>query len=148
MLTRFKEILEERIMRKILAAVIVFFMISVNVFAEPFSGVYKTMPSKTTGGWAHVKFGACKENKNFTCGTLIKAFSRDGKAVKNYEHQGKYVVWDMRKEGDKDFSGGKIKDYSDGKVYNSKMEILSKNKIGVSGCVLFICQAQEWSKVK
>jgi len=148
MLTRFKEILEERIMRKILAAVIVFFMVSVNVFAEPFSGVYKTMPSKTTGGWAHVKFGACKENKNFTCGTLIKAFSKDGKAVKNYEHQGKYVVWDMRKEGDKDFSGGKIKDYSDGKVYNSKMEILSKNKIGVSGCVLFICQAQEWSKVK
>jgi uncharacterized protein (DUF2147 family) len=148
MLTRFKEILEERIMRKILAAVIVFFLVSVNVFAEPFSGVYKTMPSKTTGGWAHVKFGACKENKNFTCGTLIKAFSRDGKAVKNYEHQGKYVVWDMRKEGDKDFSGGKIKDYSDGKVYNSKMEILSKNKIGVSGCVLFICQAQEWSKVK
>jgi|TARA_B100000085_G_scaffold285291_1_gene320820 uncharacterized protein (DUF2147 family) len=148
MLTRFKEILEERIMRKILAAVIVFFIVSVNVFAEPFSGVYKTMPSKTTGGWAHVKFGACKENKNFTCGTLIKAFSRDGKAVKNYEHQGKYVVWDMRKEGDKDFSGGKIKDYSDGKVYNSKMEILSKNKIGVSGCVLFICQAQEWSKVK
>ena len=148
MLTRFKEILEERIMRKILAAVIVFFIASVNVFAEPFSGVYKTMPSKTTGGWAHVKFGACKENKNFTCGTLIKAFSRDGKAVKNYEHKGKYVVWDMRKEGDKDFSGGKIKDYSDGKVYNSKMEILSKNKIGVSGCVLFICQAQEWSKVK
>jgi|TARA_B000000565_G_scaffold144144_1_gene108939 uncharacterized protein (DUF2147 family) len=148
MLTRFKEILEERIMRKILAAVIVFFIVSVNVFAEPFSGVYKTMPSKTTGGWAHVKFGACKENKNFTCGTLIKAFSRDGKAVKNYEHKGKYVVWDMRKEGDKDFSGGKIKDYSDGKVYNSKMEILSKNKIGVSGCVLFICQAQEWSKVK
>jgi len=148
MLTRFKEILEERIMRKILAAVIVFFIVSVNVFAEPFSGVYKTMPSKTTGGWAHVKFGACKENKNFTCGTLIKAFSRDGKAVKNYEHQGKYVVWDMRKEGDKDFSGGKIKDYSDGKVYNSKMEILSKNKIGVSGCVLFICQAQEWIKVK
>ena len=78
MLTRFKEILEERIMRKILAAVIVFFMVSVNVFAEPFSGVYKTMPSKTTGGWAHVKFGACKKNKNFTCGTLIKAFSRDG----------------------------------------------------------------------
>ena len=148
MLTRFKEILEERIMRKILTAVIVFFIVSVDVYAEPFSGVYKTMPSKTTGGWAHVKFGACKENKNFTCGTLIKAFSRDGKAVKNYEHQGKYVVWDMRKEGDKDFSGGKIKDYSDGKVYNSKMEILSKNKIGVSGCVLFICQAQEWSKVK
>ena len=148
MLTRFKEILKERMMRKILAAVIVFFVVSVGVFAEPFSGVYKTMPSKTTGGWAHVKFGACKENKNFTCGTLIKAFSRDGKAVKNYEHQGKYVVWDMRKEGDKNFSGGKIKDYSDGKVYNSKMEILSKNKIGVSGCVLFICQAQEWSKVK
>ena len=135
-------------MIKILIAVVTFFIVSNNVFAEPFSGVYKTMPSKTTGGWAHVKFAACKENKNFTCGTLIKAFSKEGKAIKNYEHKGKYVVWDMRKEGDKNFSGGKIKDYSDGKVYNSKMEVLSKNKIGVSGCVLFICQTQEWSKLK
>ena len=106
------------------------------------------MPSKKTGGWAHVKFGACKDNKHLTCGTLMKAFSKDGKVIKDYEHKGKYVVWDMKKEGDKNFSGGKIKDYGDGKVYNSKMEILTKNKIGVSGCVLFICQAQEWSKIK
>jgi uncharacterized protein (DUF2147 family) len=106
------------------------------------------MPSKKSGGWAYVKFGACKENKHLTCGTLIKAFSKDGKVIKNYEHKGKYVVWDMKKDGDNNFSGGKIKDYSDGKVYNSKMEILTKKKIGVSGCVLFICQAQEWSKVK
>ena len=135
-------------MVKILISIVAFFIISTNVFAEAFSGTYKTMPSKKTGGWALVKFGACKENKNFTCGTLIKAFSKDGKAIKNYEHRGKYVVWDMKKEGDKSFSGGKIKDYSDGKVYNSKMEIISKNKIGVSGCVLFICQSQEWNKLK
>ena len=55
---------------------------------------------------------------------------------------------EMKKDGNNNFSGGKIKDYSDGKVYNSKMEILTKKKIGVSGCVLFICQAQEWSKIK
>jgi len=76
------------------------------------------------------------------------AFSKDGNALNDYGHKGTYVVWDMKKEGDKDFSWCKIKDYSDGKVYNSKWEILTKNKIGVSGCVLFICQAQEWSKVK
>ena len=135
-------------MIKILIAIVTFFIISTNVFGESFSGIYKTMPSKTTGGWAYVKFGACKGNQNLTCGTLMKAFSKDGKAIKNYEHKGKYVVWDMKKEGDKKFSGGKIKDYSDGKIYNSKMEILSKSKIRVSGCVLFICQAQEWSSVK
>ena len=97
---------------KTLIAILASFMISTNVFAGAFSGTYKTMPSKKSGGWAHVKFGACKENKHLTCGTLIKAFSKDGK------------------------------------VYNSKMEILTKNKIGVSGCVLFICQAQEWIKIK
>ena len=70
----------------------------------------------------------CKENKNLTCGTLRKAFSKDGKEIKNYEHKGKYVVWDMKKDGDNNFSGGKIKDYSDGKVYNSKMEILTEKK--------------------
>ena len=54
----------------------------------------------------------------------------------------------MKKSGNKNFTDGKIKDYSDGKVYNSKIEIISKNTIGVSGCVIFICQAQEWSKLK
>ena len=135
-------------MMKVLITIFIFFVTSQNVFAEPLVGVYKTMPSKTTGGWAYVKFGACKENKNLTCGTLVKAFSKNGKAIKNYEHKGKYIVWDMKKDGNKNFSGGKIKDYSDGKVYNSKMEIISKNKIGVSGCVLFICQSQEWNKLK
>jgi len=139
--------MEQIFMRKFIA-IVAFFMISTNVFAGAFSGTYKTMPSKKTGGWAHVKFGACKENKHLTCGTLVKAFSKDGNVIRDYEHKGKYVVWDMKKEGDNDFSGGKIKDYSDGKVYNSKLEILTKNKIGVSGCVLFICQSQEWNKIK
>ena len=59
---------------KTLTTIVLFFVVSWNVFAEPFTGVYKTMPSKTTGGWAYVKFEACKENKDLTCGTLIKAF--------------------------------------------------------------------------
>ncbi len=133
---------------KILFTTFFLLIFSLNAFAEPLSGVYKTNPSKTTGGWAYIKFGACKENEGLSCGTLIKAFSKNGKAIKNYEHKGKYVVWDMIKEGNKNFFGGKIKDYSDGKIYNSKMEILSKNKIGVSGCVLFICRSQEWTKLK
>ena len=135
-------------MMKVLITIFIFFVTSQNVFAEPLVGVYKTMPSKNTGGWAYVKFGACKENKSLICGTLVKAFSKNGKVNKKYEHKGKYVVWNMKKEGNKNFSGGKIKDYSDGKVYNSKMEIISKNKIAVSGCILFICQAQQWNKVK
>ena len=133
---------------KMVLTIFVFLICSLNLFAQPLSGVYKTIPSKTTGGWAYVKFGACKENKSLTCGTLIKDFSKNGNVLKNYEHTGKYVVWGMKKEGNKNFSGGKIKDYSDGKVYNSKMEIISKNKIGVSGCVFFVCQSQEWSKLK
>ena len=132
----------------IMSTIFVFFLFSSNMFAGPLSGVYKTNPSKTTGGWAHVKFGACKQNNSLTCGTLIKAFSKNGKAINDYEHKGKYIVWDMKQEGNKNFSGGKIKDYSDGKIYNSKMEITSNNKIGVSGCVLFICQSQEWNKLK
>ena len=132
----------------ILSTIFVFLIFSSSLFAGPLSGIYKTNPSKTTGGWAYVKFGACKDDNSLTCGTLVKAFSKNGKAIKDYEHKGKYIVWDMKKEGNKNFSGGKIKDYSDGKVYNSKMEIISKNKIGVSGCVLFICQSQEWNKLK
>ena len=133
---------------KIMPTMFVFLIFSSSMSAGPLSGIYKTNASKTTGGWAYVKFGVCKENNSLTCGTLIKAFSKTGKEIKDYEHKGKYVVWDMKKEGNKNYSGGKIKDYSDGKVYNSKMEIISNNKIAVSGCILFICQAQQWHKVK
>ena len=93
---------------KTLIAIVACLMISTHVFAGAFSGTYKTMPSKKSGGWAYVKFGACKENKHLTCGTLIKAFSKDGKVIKNYEHKGKYVVWDMKKDGDNNFSGGTL----------------------------------------
>ena len=64
---------------KTLIAIVASLMISTHVFAGAFSGTYKTMPSKKSGGWAYVKFGACKENKRLICGTLIKAFSKDGK---------------------------------------------------------------------
>ena len=67
---------------KVLLTIFVFLICSSNVFAEPLSGVYKTNPSKTTGGWAHVKFGECKENNSLTCGTLIKAFSKNGNFLK------------------------------------------------------------------
>ena len=68
-------------MMKTLTAIVAFLMISTHVFAGAFSGTYKTMPSKKSGGWAFVKFGACKDNKHLTCGTLMKAFSKDGKFV-------------------------------------------------------------------
>ena len=61
---------------KIMPTIFVFLIFSSSLFAGPLSGVYKTNPSKTTGGWAYVKFGACKENNSLTCGTLIKAFSK------------------------------------------------------------------------
>ena len=40
---------------KTLIAIVAFLMISTNVFAGAFSGTYKTMPSKKSGGWAYVK---------------------------------------------------------------------------------------------
>ena len=82
-------------MRKFIA-IVAFFMISTNVFAEAFSGTYKTMPSKKTGGWAYVKFGACKENKYLTCGTLMKAFSEDGKVINSANELALYLLEDAK----------------------------------------------------
>ena len=70
-------------MIKIITTMVAFLVISANVYAEPFSGTYKTMPSKKSGGWAYVKFGACKKIKILYV-DLDEGFPKDGKAIKNY----------------------------------------------------------------
>ncbi len=61
-----------------------------------------------------------------------------GKPVK-----GMTILWGLR-EDDGEWSGGTILDPSKGKTYKSKLKMLADDKLGVSGCLLFICREQTW----
>lgn len=64
---------------------------------------------------------------------------RRNKPVKGME-----IVRGMKKSGDQ-WAGGTILRPADGKVFKSKMKLLEGGKkLGVSGCIAFICKEQVW----
>lgn len=110
--------------------------------ADPVHGVWKTKPDDN-GHFGHVQIKDCGAA---ICGTLIKAFDGAGKPLKS-DNVGKQIVWNMKAQGGGKYGKGKVWAPDRGKTYNSKMQ-LSGNSLDVSGCVLGICRASQWTRVK
>lgn len=65
-------------------------------------------------------------------------------ANKDRPIQGMTILWGLKKDGDA-WSGGTILDPAKGKTYKAKAELLDGGaKLGVSGCIAFICRQQVW----
>ena len=139
-------------MKKLFLAVIACVLTMSPSWSEVVSGVFQTNPSEDTGGYLHIEFGSCPDNKEMSCGTIKKAIRKDGSLNQDYEHLGKLMVWDMKSGTDGRYKGGKIWDPSENnddgskKIYNSKME-LKGSVLEVQGCILFFCKGQDWAKV-
>lgn len=58
---------------------------------------------------------------------------------------GMTILWDLRPAGS-EWAGGTILDPANGKTYRSKAKLLDANRLGVSGCVAFICREQVWQR--
>jgi uncharacterized protein (DUF2147 family) len=56
------------------------------------------------------------------------------------------MIWDMVADGPRKWSGGQIWDPRNDRTFASKMA-LSGNRLIVAGCVLGICQRQNWQRV-
>ena len=66
-------------------------------------------------------------------------------ANKDKPVKGMVILWGLKPDGDNEFAGGTILDPAKGKTYRSKMELQAGGaKLGVSGCVAFICREQVW----
>ena len=66
-------------------------------------------------------------------------------ANKDKPVKGMVILWGLKPDGDNEFAGGTILDPAKGKTYKSKMELQAGGaKLGVSGCVAFICREQVW----
>lgn len=111
--------------------------------ADPVLGVWKTQPGDT-GGYLHVTVAKCGDA---LCGVIQQAYKEGGAVSEGYEHVGKRMLWDMKADGNGDYSGGKIWAPDRNKTYKSKMA-LNGNSLKVSGCVAIVCRSQTWSRVK
>lgn len=104
-------------------------------------GLWKT--SSTEDGYLHVLFENCESR---ICGIIHSAHSPDGEPDLAHPLVGKKMIWDMKSNGENRWRGGKIWDPTQDKTYKSKMS-LSQNSLAVSGCILFFCRAETWTRV-
>ncbi len=110
--------------------------------ADPVTGIWKTQPGDS-GGYLHVQVEPCADR---ICGTILRAFDKDGAPVNDYEHLGKPMITKMRIIGNGRYAKGRIWAPDKNKTYKSKMRIDGNNLI-VEGCIAFICRSQVWTPV-
>ncbi len=110
--------------------------------ADPVYGTWKTIPDDN-GNFGHIQMAACGSK---ICGTLAKSFDSSGKEVAS-DNNGKNIIWNMKSDGDGNYSGGKVWSPDRDKTYNSRMQ-LSGNSLKIEGCVMGICRdGGTWKRV-
>jgi len=131
-----------KINKILLSTILVLF--SANTSSQS-NGVLDTWQTESSDkGYLHVLIEECGE---VLCGTIVNAYNLENEVSADYEHVGKKMLWDMKASGDSTWKKGKIWDPSKDKTYKSKMS-LSGDTLSVSGCVLIVCRAQDWTRVK
>ena len=72
----------------------------------------------------------CKECKGALHGKPIKGMT---------------ILWGLKPDGTGKWAGGRVLDPENGKDYKAKLELLDGGrKLGMSGCIAFICRQQVW----
>ena len=64
-------------------------------------------------------------------------------ANKDKPVKGMTILWGLQQDGDQ-WTGGTVLDPAKGKTYKAKVEMLGNDKLGMSGCIAFICRQQVW----
>lgn len=64
---------------------------------------------------------------------------------RNQPITGMTILWNLQPSGS-EWSGGTILDPANGKTYRSKVKLIDANRLGVSGCIAFICREQIWQR--
>lgn len=66
-------------------------------------------------------------------------------ANKDKPVKGMTILWGLKPDGTGKWAGGTVLDPAKGKTYKSKLQIKDGGKkLGMSGCVAFICREQTW----
>ena len=131
-----------------------FFSATTSSAASDVIGIWQTVEGKS-----HVEISSCGDNKY--CGKIIwlKEPNNEQGAPKldanNQEENlrarpilGLDLLKDLEKVADNEWDDGTIYNPEDGHIYSSEMTLSDPDTLEVSGCVLFICEAQSWTRLK
>lgn len=126
-----------------------------------FAGVGNADPTGvwlTPAGNSHIEIRPCGEK---LCGKLVwftEPRNADGTlkldeknknvALRNRPLLGLQMMSSFINAGDGKWTKGRIYNPEDGQTYRSKLEVKDQDTLSVSGCVLFFCKDQIWTRVK
>ncbi|MGA0235296.1 MAG: DUF2147 domain-containing protein [Alphaproteobacteria bacterium] len=89
-----------------------------------------------------VDIGPCESDSSLYCGEIIEAPDAD-----NPEYfLTKLILFDLQDLGEGIFGKGKVWNPLDNNVYTGKMELMENGGLKVAGCIIGICQSQEWTR--
>lgn len=128
-----------------IVATVTLFASSSLAFADSAHGVWRT-EANDAGGYLEVTIGPCAADARLTCGIISKAFSKDGPDP-SYENLGKPMITNMQPDGEASYDGGTIWDPEKDKTYKSKMTVKGDD-LDVEGCIAFVCDGENWKRVK
>lgn len=109
--------------------------------ADSAQGLWRTEP--TDQGYLEVSIAPCQGGA--LCGTILRARDQAGRE-QPYPHTGRQMIWAMIPEGEGQWRDGRIWDPRNDRTFNSRMETRGDTLV-VSGCVMGICQRQQWQRV-
>lgn len=140
------------VMTGILAAVPLLLMASLANASDPL-GRWKTIDDETGKAKSIVEISRAPDGT--LQGTVVEILQSDkgpnpvcdkcSGERKDQPIQGMKILWGLTPKDD-DWAGGTILDPSNGRSYRAKMQMLDDDRLGVSGCVVFICREQVWHR--
>ena len=134
-------------MRLVIAAALALALATPALAADPVEGDWIVQ-----GGSAKVHIAPCPANTERLCGVftwLKNPTNKAGKPAADVAGKpilGMTFIRDFKRAAPGRWHGGKIYSPEEGKTYDSKMQIAPDGTLKLSGCVLFICQAQTWRR--
>ena len=106
-----------------------------------------------------VRIAPCAADPALTCGTVLWGRAPTGEDARNLTDLknpdpskrslpivGLQIITGFRHDGDGGWTGGKIYEPQTGRTFKAKMASAGPNTLKVSGCVLFFCRAESWTR--
>jgi uncharacterized protein (DUF2147 family) len=113
----------------------------------------------TEGHKALVRLAPCSGDAQRLCGVITWSYRPPGAepgplrdihnrdpALRSRPIVGLPLLQDFAPTGPGSWGGGTIYDPESGKTYNSKMRLEDADRLEVSGCILFFCRSQTWTR--
>ena len=115
-----------------------------------FAAIALAAPATVAGDWinqdrsALVRVAPCGPQ---LCGTVLRVLARGPGVLRAHPLVGLRVLSGFARTGSR-WTGGRAYDPKTGRSYRSTVELNRDGTLKVTGCVLFICRSQAWTRAR